>query len=215
MATTVHEAPKVLTADGGRDGKGRGAGDGELRAVQYSPPPASTGIWVGLFAITMMFAAFTSAMVVRKSSADWRHLGLPPVLYWNTLTLIASSITLEIFRRKSGNSTSGLGKTAASVRWLYATFGLGLLFVTGQLMAWSQLKSQGLYLSSNPSSSFFYVLTAAHGLHVLGGLGGLVHVIRRIKVHDLRRSTLDAASRYWHFMDGLWIYLVVLLWIKL
>jgi cytochrome c oxidase subunit 3 len=92
---------------------------------------------------------------------------------------------------------------------------LGLLFVAGQYAAWSQLRTEGLYLATNPSSSFFYVLTATHALHVLGGLGGLVYVIRKLSKSALRRSQLDAAARYWHFMDVLWLYLLCLLWMKL
>ncbi len=88
------------------------------------------------------------------------------------------------------------------------TLGLGLLFVVGQYVAWRQLSAQGLYLATNPSSSFFYVLTATHALHVLGGLLGLLYVIRKLNAMALRRSTLDTASRYWHFMDVLWVYLL-------
>jgi cytochrome c oxidase subunit 3 len=77
------------------------------------------------------------------------------------------------------------------------------------------LRSQGLYLATNPNSSFFYVLTAIHALHVTGGLGGLVRVLYKLNRSTLRKSTLDATSHYWHFMDALWIYLLVLLWMKL
>ena len=89
------------------------------------------------------------------------------------------------------------------------------MFVAGQYVAWRQLSAQGLYLATNPSSSFFYVLTAAHTLHLLGGLGGLIRVIRKFGHSALRRSTLDATARYWHFMDVLWVYLLLLLWTKL
>ena len=82
-------------------------------------------------------------------------------------------------------------------------------------MAWTQLRSQGVFLATNPNSSFFYVLTAIHALHVLGGLGGLVRVIYRLDKSILRKSTLDATSYYWHFMDVLWVYLLLLLWFKL
>jgi cytochrome c oxidase subunit 3 len=92
---------------------------------------------------------------------------------------------------------------------------LGLLFVAGQAYAWMQLKSQGLGLATNVSYSFFYVLTVAHALHVLGGLGGLVRAIGKLNHAGLRRSTLDATSRYWHFMGALWLYLLLLLWMKL
>jgi cytochrome c oxidase subunit 3 len=91
------------------------------------------------------------------------------------------------------------------------TLSLGLLFVAGQYLAWLQLRSQGWYVATNPSSSFFYVFTFIHAAHVLGGLGGLVAVILKLNKGVLRRSTLDATSHYWHFMDALWLYLMFLL----
>lgn len=224
MATTVHEPPKIDLDRPTSQGSGNGGWrnlvpvDGNLRRVKdYSPPPASTGIWVGLAAITMTFAAFTSALVVRQgASPDWRHITLPPVLYLNTLVIIVSSITLEISRRRVAAFMGGLkDEAASSARWLYLTLFLGLLFVAGQTFAWLQLKAQGFGLATNISYSFFYVLTVAHALHVFGGLGGLVRVIRKLHNSVLRRSTLDATSRYWHFMGVLWVYLLLLLWMKL
>ena len=141
---------------------------------------------------------------------------LPPILYLNTLVLIASSVTLGLARRQIGAFMGGRGAPIAQpARWLYVTLFLGLLFVAGQYVAWLQLRSQGLYLATNPNSSFFYVLTAMHVLHVLGGLGGMILVIHRFGRAVLRKSTLDATARYWHFMGGLWIYLLLLLWAKL
>jgi cytochrome c oxidase subunit 3 len=226
MATTVHEPPKIeerpdrkRVADSGNGGwRNLVPPDGELRRVQdYSPPPASTGIWVGLAAISMTFLALTSALVVRKGAAmDWRQFTLPSILYFNTAVLLASSISLEIARRQVARFMGGRRDSGTHPGlWLYVTLFLGLLFVAGQYVAWRQLSAQGLYLATNPSSSFFYVLTAAHALHVLGGLGGLVRVIRKLGQAVLRRSTLDATSRYWHFMDVLWVYLLVLLWFKI
>ena len=225
MATTVHEPPKIEPCrlpDQRHSGNGGWRNlvpsDGDLRvALDYSPPPSSTGIWVVLFAITMMFAAFTSALIVRKgSSLDWRHFTLPSTLYFNTLLLLASSVTLEISRRRIAAFMGGLKNQVENpARWLCMTLFLGLLFVAGQYVAWRQLSAEGLYLATNPSSSFFYVLTATHALHVLGGLGGLIYVIRKLSKSSLRRSTLDATARYWHFMDVLWLYLLLLLWMKL
>ena len=225
MATTVHEPPQIdpnRLPDQGHSGNGGWRNlvpaDGGLRvALDYSPPASSTAIWVVLFAITMMFAAFTSALIVRKgSSLDWRTFTLPSILYFNTCLLLASSVTLEVSRRRIAAFMGGLKSQVESpARWLYMTLFLGLLFVAGQYVAWSQLSAQGLYLATNPSSSFFYVLTATHALHVLGGLGGLVYVIRKLSKSVLRRSTLDATARYWHFMDVLWLYLLLLLWMKL
>ncbi len=225
MATTIHEPPKSdshylsrPTHFGNGGWRNLVPADGDLHVTQeYSAHPSSTAIWVVLFAITMMFAAFTSALIVRKgSSLDWQTFTLPSILYFNTLLLVASSATLEIARRRVATYMGGLKNEVGSpARWLYITLFLGLLFVAGQYVAWTQLRAEGLYLATNPSSSFFYLLTAAHALHVLGGLSGLIYVIRKLSKSTLRRSQLVATSRYWHFMDVLWLYLLLLLWTKL
>jgi cytochrome c oxidase subunit 3 len=226
MATTVHEPPQIdpkdRLPDHGHTGNGGWKNivptNGDLHVVQdYSPPPSSTAIWVVLFAVTMMFAAFSSALIVRKgSSYDWQSFTLPSILYFNTFLLLLSSVTLEVARRRAAAFMSGLKIHSESpARWLYLTLALGLLFVAGQYIAWRQLAAQGLYLATNPSSSFFYVLTAVHAIHVLGGLGGLIYCIRRLSKSNLQRNTLVATARYWHFMGALWVYLIVLLWIKL
>ena len=142
---------------------------------------------------------------------------MPPVLYFNTLVIVASSVTLEVARRQIAAFMGGsrLKSGANPARWLYITLFLGLLFVAGQTFAWVQLRAQGFGLATNVSYSFFYVLTVAHAVHVLGGLGGMVRVIGKLNQSVLRRSTLDATSRYWHFMGALWLYLLLLLWMKL
>jgi len=224
MATTVHEPPQVArrmpsAADNGGGGRRDAVpANGNRRLLQDDSSPASrTGIWVAIAAITMTFLAFTSALVVRQgASSDWRHLALPRILYFNTLVLLLSSGTLEIARRRFRSFIYGAeGQRVAVLRALYATLGLGLLFIAGQYAAWLQLKAAGLYLATNPNSSFFYVFTAVHGLHVLGGLAGLAYVIRKLNKSALRRSTLNATSHYWHFMDVLWVYLLLVLWMKL
>ena len=212
----VQEKPprSSRTGGGGRDLAGA---DADLRRVKdYSPPPSATGIWVVMASIAMSFAAFTSALIVRQGSAtDWHHLTLPRILYLNTVVLIASSISLELARRQVGSFMREHLGVRKPTLWLYVTLSLGLLFVAGQSIAWMQLRAQGLFLATDPNSSFFYVLTAIHALHVSGGLGGLVRVIAKLNRSTLRKSTLDATSHYWHFMDGLWIYLLALLWMKL
>lgn len=227
MATTVPEPPRIdERPDPARRASNSGHGGwmnvvpagGNVRGVKdYSPPPTSTGIWVVLASISMSFLAFTSALVVRQGSAsDWRHLTLPGILYLNTLLLVASSVTLELARREVGAyMAASKTQSAKPTRWLYVTLFLGLLFVVGQYVAWLQLRSRGLYLASNPNSSFFYVLTGIHAIHVSGGLGGLGRVIHRLNKNILRKTTLDATATYWHFMGGLWIYLLILLLIKL
>jgi cytochrome c oxidase subunit 3 len=214
MATVINRSP--LTHDPrGNDSSG---GNGKLSAQRVIQPPrqtSSTGITIGLCAITMSFAALSSAMLVRKGSNDWKHLDVPWLLYLNTIVLIASSMTLEVARRRVATfmRTAGTDASVHPARWLEATLGLGLAFLTGQLIAWHQLAERGFYVSTNPSSSFFYVLTAGHALHLFGGLFGLILVLHRLSgpVPSLRKSTIDAATYYWHFMGVLWVYLLLLL----
>jgi cytochrome c oxidase subunit III len=186
------------------------------RITLPQPEPASTGIWVGLAAITMTFAAFTSAMTVRQaSSPDWRHFSFPAILYFNTIVLVVSSLTLEMARGRFVALANGTSDSGPALRALYGTLALGCLFVFGQYEAWVQLRAEGIYLATNPSSSFFYLFTVLHALHVVGGLLGLAYVISKLHRHVLAKRTLDAASQYWHFMDVLWLYLLVLLLIKI
>ncbi|MGC2112705.1 MAG: cytochrome c oxidase subunit 3 [Candidatus Korobacteraceae bacterium] len=221
MATTLPEPPQIKSPQPSDDG---GWHDfppvtGSALAIDDSSPASRTGIWVGLSAITMTFVAFTSAMIVRQGgSTDWQHFTLPAILYVDTVILLASSVVLEIARKRVAAFVHGSHTTrSAGLRWLGLTLALGLLFVGGQYMAWLQLRSQGLYLATNPSSSFFYLFTAAHALHVLGGLAGLMLVIWRFSrpLPRLRLSTLSTVSYYWHFMDVLWIYLLLLLWMRI
>jgi cytochrome c oxidase subunit 3 len=198
-----------------------------MRATAPAPrtPPAEralTGVWVGIATITMTFAAFTAALVARQgAAADWRHFQLPPLLYLNTLVLLVSSATFELSRRRivdipAPAQEAGASAHALALRGLpglYVTLALGLLFVAGQLLAWRSLAAQGLFLATNPSSAFFYVLTALHGVHVLGGMGGLSYVLRRL-THaggPEAMTALRAAALYWHFMGALWVYLLLIL----
>lgn len=224
MATTVHEPPQIADRLPGEDHSGNGGGrnlvpaEGNLRLVEdNSPELAKTGVWVGLAAITMSFAALTSALVVRQGAGlDWRHLTLPPILYANTVVLLASSVTLELSRRRMAEYARGIEtRIAAPMRWLGVTLALGLFFVAGQYIAWLQLKAAGLYLATNSNSSFFYVFTGVHAVHVLGGLAGLIYVMSKLNRSILRRSTFAAAAQYWHFMAILWLYLLCVLWMNL
>src|SRR5437762_13988513 len=130
MSTTVHEPPDKIEVGSGNGGFRHFVPS--LPAVHdRSPEPSRTGIWVGLAAITMSFAALTSALIVRQGAAqDWRHFGLPRILYLNTLVLLASSVSLEVARRQF--ALMNPERIKASARWLYATALLGVVFVTGQ-----------------------------------------------------------------------------------
>lgn len=212
--------PHPHDGNGGGGLRGLVPETGDLRSIaDPRGEPTRTGIWVALAAIAMSFAALTSALYVREGAAtDWHHIVLPPILWFNTLALIASSITLELARHRVAAFMRGqIPSRSSSMLWLNATLALGLLFVAGQYLAWMKLRSQGLYLPTNPNSSFFYLLTGVHAVHVLGGLGGLTRVIVKFRrsTRPLRRSTMDATSYYWHFMGLLWIYLLFILWMKL
>ncbi len=209
--TTVTEELELTGVGGGGrdlggsddDGSGAGGAPGVSSRVYF------TGVTIGLGAILMFFMALTSAYIVRKGLAvDWKPITLPRVLWFNTLVLLASSVTIEKARRQLRQA--GLDSFR---RWWALTTALGLLFLGGQLLAWRQLAAAGVYMASNPSSSFFYLLTAAHGLHLLGGIVGLLYIALRSwqRFRLTRDAAAEVASIYWHFMDGLWVFLLLLL----
>jgi cytochrome c oxidase subunit III len=195
---------------------------GNMTASGSHAEKSETGVWVAVAAISMFFAAFTSSMIVRQGvTPDWYHFQLPRVMYVSTLVLLASSLTLELARRRFAavtepdNTVAAAGTTRATkgMYWMYVTGALGLLFVLGQMLAWRNLRAQGLYLATNPSSSFFYVFTATHAIHLLGGICGVAYVLARLRKTSgiARKSGFGAFSIYWHFMDILWVYLLLLL----
>src|SRR5882762_6394673 len=149
---------------------------------QYLPVSAGSryriGMWVAMAAILMMFTALTSAYIVRAaSSSDWQPLTMPRILLLSTALIVISSGTLETARRRLKDAS-----IAAHRRWLVLTVALGVGFLISQLLAWRQLVRQGIYVSSNPHSSFFYLLTATHAVHLLGGLLALVYLSLRTRV---------------------------------
>src|SRR5437763_13009701 len=164
----------------------------------------------------MLFVALSSSYIVRSASGDdWRPIVMPKVLWLSTVVILISSFTMEVSRRSLKTLND-----AAYGRWLAITLILGLGFLASQLMAWRQLVRQGVYMASNPHSSFFYLFTATHGVHLFGGLVALSYLLLRTRKKsdtlegELKRvGAADAASIYWHFMDGLWICLFGLLFL--
>jgi cytochrome c oxidase subunit 3 len=225
MATMVTSTKPVRKTGPGGGPKIPGPnGNGSKRHHGFHDPGSQgnryrIGMWVGLASVAMMFTSLSSAYIVRSASAnDWTRLPLPRMLLISTALLLASSATLEAARRKLKAGLSALYQ-----RWLFITVVLGLAFLGAQLIAWRQLARQGLYLASNPHSSFFYLLTGAHAVHLLGGLLGLTFLWFRWRRPRneaneetrvaKRRAATDAVTIYWHFMDGLWIYLFLLLFL--
>jgi len=195
--------------------------DSPAKIAGKKPRPAGrsqSGIWVGIFAITMSFAAFTSALFVRQGSGDWIHVVVPRLIYLNTGVLLLSSITLEMARRAfmSAPETEASG-VRNSLRWLGITLVFGFAFVAGQYFVWRDLAAQGLYLATNSNSSFLYVLTGVHALHVLGGIAGLLRLIARMipKHVTLRSNSVKNTVIYWHFMGVLWLYVLLVISVRL
>jgi len=223
MAATVTGTERVIdTTVGGslprggngfpKNGGGRHGEDG--KSLRFSPDRYRIGVWVAIGSILMLFVALASSYIVRSASGnDWQPIAMPKVLWLSTALIVISSVTMEVSRRSLKHQ-----RDAGYGRWLLITTALGLAFLTTQLLAWRQLARQGAYLASNPYNSFFYLFTAAHGLHLCGGILALGYLLLRTTrkrstvAGELRRvGAADAATIYWHFMDGLWVALFFLL----
>jgi cytochrome c oxidase subunit III len=196
------------------DHRGGGGDDGSFRPRRQNPAQSSqrryqTAILLGMVSICMFFMALSAAFLVRKTGKDWINFRLPAIVWVNTIVLLTSSVTIDLARRRLALSDfSGF-----KMMWR-ATTALGVAFLVGQVVAWRDLVQMGFYVGSNPSSSFFYVFTAAHAAHLIGGIIALFYVLFRDFRKTARLSLPVAAevtSYYWHFMDGLWLFLVALL----
>ncbi len=215
---------------GGGDNRGDGAPDFGDQLRRYR-----LGLAVGLAAVVMLFISFTSAYIVRQGLGtwdaaknayvtDWQPLRLPVVLLLvNTAILLASSFTIEKARRYARQrallapvtAMPGISEGSEKpVPWLWITVVLGVAFLAGQFTAWRALEQRGFFLATSPSSSFFFVLTGAHALHLLGGILALFYaavVSLRSRALERRGIVVDVAAWYWHFMALLWIYVFALL----
>lgn len=214
---------------GGDDGSDYGSSYFDVRLRR-----ARLGMVVALTAIVMVFVSFTSAYLVRQGLPtldprtytlvrDWFPVPLPRLLLINTFVLLISSLTMELARRRVAReaalaqvaSIPGVSlKQETKISWLALTVVLGLSFLTGQWIAWRELAASGFYVATSPSSSFVYLLTGMHGLHLLGGVlallaAGAASLLRRPVASRL--ILLDTTGWYWHFMAFLWIYIFCLL----
>lgn len=200
----------------GGNGHGAGGGGDNTRSAGFSPDRYRIAIWVTLAAVMMMFTALTSAYIVRAAGAtDWVVIRMPRLLWLSTTLIVLSSVSLELARKALQRDDQ-----QGYARWLLVTVGLGLGFLGSQFLAWRELVAQGIYLSSNPHSAFFYLLTGMHGVHLLGGILALdyllLHAWRRRAPEQIgprRAAAAGAVALYWHFMGLLWIYLFLLLFL--
>ncbi|PYQ39955.1 MAG: hypothetical protein DMF77_19860 [Acidobacteria bacterium] len=217
MATEILDAraPRpvpLVERPGGPTGHGPiGRGD-DGGGPSAALDPAQFGLWAFLGTVSMLFIGFTSAYIVRRTGIDWRPLPLPRLLWWNTAALLLSSVALEVARRR---------RTALDLRglrlWLGATALLAGLFVAGQFQAWRLLRALGFFLSSNPHSSFFFMLSGVHLFHLSGGLVWFALVLYRLRGPRYAAAgggrTLSLLATYWHFLGLLWVYVLILIFV--
>jgi cytochrome c oxidase subunit 3 len=214
---------------GGDDGPGPGSPDYATRLRR-----ARLGLLVALTPVIMLFVSFSSAYVVRQGLPtldprtnqlvrDWIPITLPRLLLINTGVLILSSLFMELARRQIKGQAPPASNTEqpavstgdqVNIPWLGMTLLLGLVFLFGQWTAWRQLAANGFYLATTPSSSFVYLLTGTHAVHLMGGVlalfvAGIASLLRRSLA--TRSIVVDVTAWYWHFMAGLWIYILCLL----
>jgi cytochrome c oxidase subunit 3 len=170
---------------------------------------AHLGTWILLTAVIMLFAGLSSAYIVLRGVPEWQNITIPRLAWANTVVLFFSSIAIE-FARAAVRKNRGDGVR----QWLVITGVLGVAFLVGQFLVWRQLVQAGVYLSTTLHSSFFYVLTGAHALHLAGGLIGLAIVLRHAFADRLtarNHEPLRAFGLYWHFMDFIWVYCFLML----
>ena len=205
---------RTLERPGGRDPAGPVQGDagrsfgrpGDADAPEANP--LRIGAWLVVGAAVVLFAAFTSTYLSRRVQSDWLVGPLPPILWINTAVLLASSVTIEWARR------AARGHAAGARAILGAATLLGAAFLIGQVAAWQQLVAAGVYLASNPHADFFYLLTGAHAVHLVGGVGALVYTLGRMGRVPDGGALVGAVAIYWHFVDALWLYIfAILFWV--
>jgi len=202
--------PPSRDGDDGDDGQSRGGG-GSPEPSGSSARKYSTAMALAMVSILMFFMVLTAAFVVLRVNNlhRWSGIRIPGILWVNTLALVASSATLELAKRSLQMDSLG------GFRRLWAlTTALGAVFIGGQLIAWWQLAASGVFLTSRLASSFFYVFTALHAAHLMGGICALLYVgIRKFEKARISRTVaVGVTSYYWHFMDGLWLFLLALLY---
>jgi cytochrome c oxidase subunit 3 len=181
----------------------------EVANQQRAMDPKKFAMWLFMASVTMIFAALTSAYMVRQAGGNWAVFELPSLFGATTAIILVSSITMHWAYLSAKKNNLEMTKVAISITTL-----LGVAFLVGQWMAWTALVRENVYFVGNPSGSFVYVLSGVHMLHIVGGVVFLLIVLVatfRFKVHSKRLSQIEMCATYWHFLDALWLYLFVFL----
>jgi cytochrome c oxidase subunit III len=171
--------------------------------------PKKFAMWLFMVSVVMLFAAFTSAYVVKQSDGIWLDFELPNMFDYTTAVIILSSVSMHWALRAARKNLIKMIRLALGV-----TFFLGSLFLVGQLMAWGELVEADVFFVGNPAGSFLYVLTGVHGLHLVSAVIFLIVVLIsafQYKIHSKSLVQLEICATYWHFLGGLWLYLYLFL----
>jgi cytochrome c oxidase subunit 3 len=200
---------------GGGNGGDGGRPDEKSDQERFVPDKYRIGMWLVLLVVAMTFAGLISAYVVIaiNKQIEWKPFVLPIQIWVSTVLILVSSITFEVAKKRLL-----AGEQESARNWFLGTTVLGATFIASQILAWLSLVRAGVYVASNPYAGFFYILTAVHALHVIGGMIALGYtVLRNFQTTSsdeelLRRRTgASVTALYWHFMGGLWIVLFLLL----
>ena len=181
----------------------------ETNTMTKRIPTEKIVLWVAIASMIMMFAGLTSGYIVRKAEGNWTVFALPSVFTISTVLIVLSSLTMNM-----GVQAAKAGNSARLSIMLWLTLILGSGFAISQYMGWVSLVQQGVYLVGNPSGSFLYVLTGLHLAHLFGGLIALL--VTAIKASNKKYDAnnflgVQLCATYWHFLDGLWVYLFLFL----
>jgi cytochrome c oxidase subunit III len=202
---------------GGDDGNNGNNDDSDGNSSRTQQPPKHQPnpmlfLIFAMIPITIFFAAIVFVYLAHEMRKGWTPIAMPSAIMFSTLVLIISSISLEMARK-----SLKLKLLENFKRWVMLSTVLGITFFATQLIAWKQLMAKGVYVeATNPHATFFYVLTSAHALHLSVGLIGLCYVLFGAiyyRFNAERRNAVDVTTVYWHFMDGLWIFLFLLLFV--
>jgi len=171
--------------------------------------PKKFGMWLFMVTVFMVFAALSSAYIVRRAEGNWTFFELPTLFWGNTIVILISSATLHwaYLSAKRDNLES------VKIAMIITTI-LGVGFMAGQYFAWTELVTNSIHLVGNPSGSFVYIISGLHGLHVLGGVIYLLILLdatRKGLVHSKSLNGIEMCATYWHFLGGLWLYLLLFL----
>jgi cytochrome c oxidase subunit 3 len=202
---SVPAPPPPQAPDGGNGGEG-GSYEG------FALPTAKLALWLLLVVATMLFSVLMAAYLVRMGYPDWQSLPKPGLLWVNTVLLGLASAALQWALTSARVEWSGEAFNGARARLGLVVGGVfGALFIAGQIVAWQQLQSAGHFVATNPSSSFFYLITAIHGLHLLGGLALWGRVVARLQQGRRPLLGLELCALYWHFLLLVWLILYALM----